>query len=501
MIRVFTLFLGLLLYCSPAISQSLKYEVVDGGPGFWGPTRAQTSSSRLLSCGPDTLQYGTRKSRLVDSVSNNLILPGRTGIAQRFLMTATDTAVISGFRFYGSSEASDSSSVIIKCQLFKTDSLGFPTGLSLTQTFITLNYEGSNFAEDKIRIVQFPVPTQVTFDFAIVIENISDSIFGVFTNNWFSTPPAGQGENLSSVKLGSSWEPISNYTGSGQSLDLDFYLEPIVYYDTDIDFVADTECILYDSTVNFIATTPTLLHNRFFNVLALWAHFGVEQDFSIAWEFGDGSPPAFGPIVSHQFPEGEDSYLVSAFAQVLGCCQECVDSLGIIFPAGGIPMSEFTHEVDSSNSLINFDNLSTGATEYSWDFGDGNTSTESMPSHNYDTTGTFLVRLIASSCHGADTSFQELTIVPVNILDDLVQELSIYPNPSKGHVHVDLQLAQVRRVSLSIYNVLGQEVYSRSTETLQSHSYILPLGHLLAGMYFLNVEIDGKNLVKPLSIH
>lgn len=44
---------------------------------------------------------------------------------------------------------------------------------------------------------------------------------------------------------------------------------------------------------------------------------------------------------------------------------------------------------------MTFNNQSTGATSYLWDFGDGNTSTAENPSHTYQDAGTYTVRLQA----------------------------------------------------------------------------------------------------------
>ena len=60
-----------------------------------------------------------------------------------------------------------------------------------------------------------------------------------------------------------------------------------------------------------------------------------------------------------------------------------------------------------------FDNLSSGAVSYLWDFGDGDTSTASHPIHAYDAPGTYTVTLIAadpSSCNGADTTQIEVVV-------------------------------------------------------------------------------------------
>jgi gliding motility-associated-like protein len=53
-------------------------------------------------------------------------------------------------------------------------------------------------------------------------------------------------------------------------------------------------------------------------------------------------------------------------------------------------------------------NLSRGATTYQWDFGDGNTSTEFEPQHEYQEAGSYDVTLIAENDHGCtDTLRQE----------------------------------------------------------------------------------------------
>lgn len=45
---------------------------------------------------------------------------------------------------------------------------------------------------------------------------------------------------------------------------------------------------------------------------------------------------------------------------------------------------------------IDFDNQSTGATTYCWDFGDGSGSCDANPSHVYGAAGTYTVTLRAS---------------------------------------------------------------------------------------------------------
>lgn len=53
---------------------------------------------------------------------------------------------------------------------------------------------------------------------------------------------------------------------------------------------------------------------------------------------------------------------------------------------------------------INFQNLSSGATSWDWDFGDANTSTKQSPSHSYSTPGLYTVKLISYNSFSSDTS-------------------------------------------------------------------------------------------------
>lgn len=64
---------------------------------------------------------------------------------------------------------------------------------------------------------------------------------------------------------------------------------------------------------------------------------------------------------------------------------------------------------------IYFVNLSIGAENYYWDFGDGNTSTEFEPSHVYAETGMYDVTLIAESAEGCtDTLTMESAVIIKN---------------------------------------------------------------------------------------
>lgn len=59
---------------------------------------------------------------------------------------------------------------------------------------------------------------------------------------------------------------------------------------------------------------------------------------------------------------------------------------------------------------VDFTNLSTGSTTYSWDFGDGATSTQISPSHTYTTSGIYDIKLISNGSDSCGLSSDTLNL-------------------------------------------------------------------------------------------
>ena len=84
-----------------------------------------------------------------------------------------------------------------------------------------------------------------------------------------------------------------------------------------------------------------------------------------------------------------------------GSLVRCVrDSITTSSPTAGFRADTTTIQVGDT---INFTNQSTGSpTSWSWNFGDGDTSTKQNPSHTYATEGTYTIKLTVSNEYGSD---------------------------------------------------------------------------------------------------
>lgn len=81
------------------------------------------------------------------------------------------------------------------------------------------------------------------------------------------------------------------------------------------------------------------------------------------------------------------------------------------------PIAAFTPSPDvgcTTPRTVFFDDRSTGATSWHWDFGDGGSSTAQNPIHSYVTAGDFLVTLTVANAAGSDEATATISIsIPV----------------------------------------------------------------------------------------
>jgi len=82
-------------------------------------------------------------------------------------------------------------------------------------------------------------------------------------------------------------------------------------------------------------------------------------------------------------------------------------------PSSSISVNSFDPCTNTNN--LQFTNNTVGATQYLWDFGDGNLSTSSAPNHHYTNSGTYTTTLIATNSQGCsdNTNISNIVIHPV----------------------------------------------------------------------------------------
>jgi hypothetical protein len=143
----------------------------------------------------------------------------------------------------------------------------------------------------------------------------------------------------------------------------------------------------------------------------------------------------------------------------------------------------FTNSSSSVNSTLN----------YSWDFGDGNTSSIQNPSHTYATNGTYTVTLIASNCIFSDTVTKTIQIGTNSMEENTNANFEFYPNPTTNQITLKVDNQLLGSVYI-IYDNTGKSVLNGNILSEQS---VIVLGDLSKGIYLLSI---GENLERTFKV-
>ena len=130
---------------------------------------------------------------------------------------------------------------------------------------------------------------------------------------------------------------------------------------------------------------------------------------------------------------------------------------------------------------------STSAAKYQWYINDSLLSGHTSQTDTANVTGIYTV--VATDAFGCS---QTSNAVSYNQGKGAIY-LSTHPNPSNGVFLVNFITGKAANIDLSLYNVLGQQVYHRYVgNTAGVYSYLVNAPYLAAGIYMLKVQV-GKD--------
>lgn len=127
------------------------------------------------------------------------------------------------------------------------------------------------------------------------------------------------------------------------------------------------------------------------------------------WFFGDGDS-SFLQNPSHIYAVGGNFSVMLIVENIAGCADTLIQTVTIstvpqtYFVADSVCVGNPTHFIDST--VLNYPSLS-----YSWNFGDGNSSSLTNPIYQYLNPGTYFVSLTVTNVNGCDSTFSDSVVV------------------------------------------------------------------------------------------
>ena len=355
------------------------------------------------------------------------------------------------------------------------------TTCNVRDTAFTNIRVGNNKATPDFVFTKIPPCESLTIRYTN-ISTITTGSFGPRTFVW------DYGDGSPKDTVGFTPDRIHTYSAPGT------YLVKLYIFDTSF-------CNSPDSIIKEIRLNP-LVKAQFKTPASGCAPYtAIFENTSLAgtdflWDFGDGTTStAISPQHLYVNP---GVYNVRLTATDTSTCNRVDTSAFFRITVVSKPTASFTWAPDPplENTPVQFTNTSIGATRYIWYFGDGDSSTDFNPSHQYNETGTYNAALVAfneSDC--SDTFNLDVRVIIIPLLD--------VPNafaPTQGgrNAVVKVEGFGIAKMNWKIYNRLGQLVFESTSKNIGwNGSFKGKLQAMDVYAYTLDVEFsDGKKLRK-----
>ncbi|HHB78232.1 MAG TPA: T9SS type A sorting domain-containing protein [Saprospiraceae bacterium] len=166
-------------------------------------------------------------------------------------------------------------------------------------------------------------------------------------------------------------------------------------------------------------------------------------------------------------------------------------SLAVPVTAYDVPEADYNFSINEQH-LAEMENQSLEAETYFWDFGDGSTSTEENPIHEFLANGdSYDIVLVAGNHCGFDTISRNLIIVGVDDLDDSFG-FGLYPNPNSGLFHIQADAHQTVDMELQIWDILGRQVHHQTWTPRSRLKTPIDVTYLAKGLYHYSFTAGEK---------
>lgn len=143
-------------------------------------------------------------------------------------------------------------------------------------------------------------------------------------------------------------------------------------------------------------------------------------------------------------------------------------------------VADFT--IDQDGPEVTFNNSSSTG-DYAWDFGDGNTSTETSPTHTYEANDTYTVCLTVTTDCGDFTHCDEVEVTTVGMNSFSRNDFNVYPNPASNQVFVEINSNEAAMIQL--FDLSGRIVKSKAITTTISE---IDVNNLSSGTYIYHIR-------------
>lgn len=343
-------------------------------------------------------------------------------------------------------------------------------------------------------------------------DNNKPMLYSIWNGELYSTNTFGNLENVVTIPLGLKLTASGSHTFTFSNLD-QFAASSFIYLE-DVQTGVWQNMRVNDS---YTFTSAAGNHTDRFNV-----HFYPPVEYQITQEatcenganvsLTENAPISWNYILNNENGTEVDNGTLDGNAQILNI-PAGEYTLVLTEPVSGYVAEEnltvtgafvVTAEIVSSltqaetGQEITFTAQTIHADQFSWNFGDGNTSEDMNPVHFYNAEGTYVVMLSASNddCEASAQTSIQVTAGTVSIQDEMTEN-GIQLWTAANTIHIILPSAGFDQSVFTLYDMQGKRILNRNLQgTVQSFD----LSGIASGRYIAEIAGNTQTVTRKIII-
>lgn len=216
----------------------------------------------------------------------------------------------------------------------------------------------------------------------------------------------------------------------------------------------------------------------------------VGSGITYRWDFGNLSLPRTATGVGPHNVRFSSSGIRNVNLRVMGTDFDVSKTTSVYIY--NQPGPSFDYYI-GPNKTVSFEDKSSHTKDLLWDFGDGQTSTEINPVHQYDSGKIYTVKLTVSNICGSNNNTREVDLLNTSSVNITKDQFLIYPNPVSQLLHIKSDAA------FSEWKImdLNGKILSKSGERFFDDSAEIQTYDLQSGIYLIELNFPtGKGRMK-----
>lgn len=143
-------------------------------------------------------------------------------------------------------------------------------------------------------------------------------------------------------------------------------------------------------------------------------------------------------------------------------------------------------------------NQSVNCAAYTWDFGDGGSSSEVEPAYNYSVAGVYQAKLVGVSATGCkDSTLKSIRVLNLatKVMNEISKTIKLADQGNNTYA-ITADNSTINEMDIDLIDLSGKRLMSEHKENIRDNgAIVIDLNNYSVGMYVLNISYKDRSLI------